>query len=438
MSTSLMAYRRGGYGSYPMTKTSSSSGSYSLSGRSYPSSGSYSLSGRSYPSSGSYSLSGRSYPSSGSYPLSGKSYPSSGSYPLSGSYPSSGGSYPSLESSDNNENENDFAFNEVYNDPFKKAIDTNDEYSETDYPFKYVEHPFTPILNVEPVIPKVIWCFWNDNNLPPLVKYCLDTWKRTMGPHGFEIRLCNIEQARNVMQMPGDNGQYLNYVLDTLLAQKRYAHFSDIFRYTVLSKYGGFYMDATTIIRHPRPFLNMYKKMVENPNYEIGLYTESFQSRIFPFIWNAILICRARSPMMIEWLQEAINALSKNCATYSKSLHRRGYDAAQELFQFKDDCYLITIAAFQKVMQRRSPSGHNLDKFILFEFADKGDGWWTLFYESQFNGDKFVRLLTDKSKYYDYPAIKLTRDQRIWMEERGITVARLYALDRQMRLRKWF
>lgn len=102
---------------------------------------------------------------------------------------------------------------------------------------EYQEKRGYPAGNIEENAP--IWFYWSNGteNAPDIVKDCLDSAKKLIGEH-------------KVVEI--DYNNYCNYVEIPYYIVEKYekgiisrAHFSDVLRFTLLSAYGGIWMDAT-------------------------------------------------------------------------------------------------------------------------------------------------------------------------------------------------
>ncbi|WP_151676196.1 MULTISPECIES: capsular polysaccharide synthesis protein [Acinetobacter] len=92
-------------------------------------------------------------------------------------------------------------------------------------------------LNVEKVeltVPKIIWMYWDTDNIPNIVKLCIKSVKT----HCFDYEV-NILNSSNI-------NQYIDLPLlneDVLPAQK-----ADLIRLELLTNYGGVWMDASIFL----------------------------------------------------------------------------------------------------------------------------------------------------------------------------------------------
>lgn len=89
-------------------------------------------------------------------------------------------------------------------------------------------------------IPRIVWTYWHSKEMPPLVISCIKTWRRFL--KGWDIRIVHKESV----------SEYLNENEDfppTLWEEPYIAHQADMIRFALIRKYGGVWLDATTIIR---------------------------------------------------------------------------------------------------------------------------------------------------------------------------------------------
>lgn len=91
----------------------------------------------------------------------------------------------------------------------------------------------------------VIWVCWfqGEENMPPLVKQCYKLLLQNS--NGHEVILLTSENIRKFVEIPKDIYEKVGS------GKMLLAHFSDILRMCLLSKYGGLWVDATYWITKP-------------------------------------------------------------------------------------------------------------------------------------------------------------------------------------------
>lgn len=90
-----------------------------------------------------------------------------------------------------------------------------------------------------PGIPKIIWSFW-DGEQPPIVKACIDSWKR-MAPD-YEIRLLDKESTKDIQKYKRSSDSIQRY--------------TDFVRLDRLSKHGGVWIDASVYLTKPLDWIH--------------------------------------------------------------------------------------------------------------------------------------------------------------------------------------
>lgn len=103
----------------------------------------------------------------------------------------------------------------------------------------------------EAQIPKIIhYCWFGNNEFPPLVKKCIKSWKKYLPE--YEFKLWN-EETFDISSN--------NWCKDAY-THKKYAFVADYVRLKVLYQYGGIYLDTDIIMyKTLNPFLTNYAFM---------------------------------------------------------------------------------------------------------------------------------------------------------------------------------
>lgn len=85
-------------------------------------------------------------------------------------------------------------------------------------------------------VPKIIWMFWFDEEIPELVNKCIVNTKRLH--QDYEIHILNKNTVTNFIELD----------LNKLIQKMPMANLSDLIRLKLLSKYGGVWLDASIIL----------------------------------------------------------------------------------------------------------------------------------------------------------------------------------------------
>lgn len=90
-----------------------------------------------------------------------------------------------------------------------------------------------------PMIPKQVFLFWHDEKLPTKMRENVDALRRSN--YNFLFYLYDLQTARSLLEDDVEFGRDLLLAFDTLLPM---AYKSDLWRYYVLYRFGGVYMDC--------------------------------------------------------------------------------------------------------------------------------------------------------------------------------------------------
>lgn len=91
-------------------------------------------------------------------------------------------------------------------------------------------------------IPKTIWTYWNNAELTPVVRKCIDTWKKYNPDYTV------------IIITPDNLRDYIDFDVKKVRFNDSAARESDIIRLNVLAKYGGVWCDASIMMTRPFDF----------------------------------------------------------------------------------------------------------------------------------------------------------------------------------------
>lgn len=151
-----------------------------------------------------------------------------------------------------------------------------------------------------------IWVLWfqGENNMPPIVKACVKSIKDHAGQH--KVILLSRENIHTYIDIP-------SYIYEKI--EKKYitlTHFSDIVRMGILSKWGGWWMDATvfctsTIMSYDTPFYSVkqtktYSRYVKSGNkWTAYLLAVGLNNYVTDFIYKLFLEYWKKYDSMIDY-----------------------------------------------------------------------------------------------------------------------------------------
>lgn len=135
-------------------------------------------------------------------------------------------------------------------------------------------------------IPKIIWSFWDNSELPKFIKECQKNWEK-YAPN-YQINLLNKNNLTEYVDMPQNWENLPPYRI------------SDVLRLKLLEKYGGIWMDASILL------LNNPDNFVEK---DITLFTTPSTTNENPIYENWFIASTKGNEIIKKWCQEVLYAL---------------------------------------------------------------------------------------------------------------------------------
>ncbi|MDQ7969985.1 MAG: capsular polysaccharide synthesis protein [Oxalicibacterium faecigallinarum] len=187
-------------------------------------------------------------------------------------------------------------------------------------------------------IPPIVWAYWNGSHPPLLIKRCFENW-RQFNP-AYTIRILDDISV----------GDYLPDLMNSL-AQIPVARRSDWIRLELLHRYGGIWLDASTILTESLDWIlaEQIETQSEFVGYYIGAYTKDLQC---PVIESWCMAAPAGSSFIRGVLFEFANeAITRGGHGYVEHLQNRGiYDRVRQNIDMPE--YLSIHLAMQVVLRK--------------------------------------------------------------------------------------
>ena len=199
-------------------------------------------------------------------------------------------------------------------------------------------------------IPKIIWTYWNTEELPEFIQKCIATVKKH-NP-SWQVNIVNDDNIKNYIDV--DINQYK--FIDS------HARRSDVIRCLILAKYGGVWSDASII---------MYKHLEELPlkQYEfIGYYLDGFTTNMdYPVLESWFFACVPGCKFMQLWKDAFLDINNFD----SVELYLEHIKATTDLQKLHNPAYLTIHAAAQYVLQNKM-SKYEIKEKMHFLKAEDG------------------------------------------------------------------
>lgn len=240
-------------------------------------------------------------------------------------------------------------------------------------------------------IPKVIWTYWSDPEIPESVQLCIDTW-RFHNPH-YDIVVLNKDKVSD----------FVDIDIYAMRNVENDVRASDILRLYLLQKHGGVWIDATMICTKPLEWL-----ISEDGNEFIGFFMGSFTSdNRYPVIENWFMACPSESNLIHLVYEEFMRIADFDSIDgYVQDVRDSGVDFQDIPFPE----YLAMHIAFQKVLQTS-------DSFALKIIDARGiDGPFRYLDENDWDSQRALDMLCKENRLKT-PLIKLRGIERGLIEE---------------------
>ena len=202
-------------------------------------------------------------------------------------------------------------------------------------------------------IPKIIWGYWDDSNVPVEMMRFFDRRKKVLG--GWEHRLLNKDNVYDH--------------IDKASFPKTFGHLSpphqaDWIRLAVLEKHGGCWMDAAIFVNKADALEELYKESVTAKSEMTAFYSEHFAKGKGPesYIENWFIMAPIHSKLITEWKKELEHAIRIGFKAYKKEVFK--HVDAEHIYPKPDDAlndqhwrtYLTMHACILMVLRRYKPN----------------------------------------------------------------------------------
>ena len=250
-------------------------------------------------------------------------------------------------------------------------------------------------------LPKIIWSYWNDENIPESVKKIMDHRAKIL--QGWDFRVLHDSTIHEYLDSFPPNYEKM-----------RQSHKSDWLRLALLEKYGGCWLDATIIVNSPSEFEKLYNDSVKQQSEFTGFYTPLGQKDGDPttFIESWFIMCPKGSRVIHAWYEEFMKACNMGFLEYRREAMKIHTFSTHIYNPSNEDVYLTVYATAQMAIQERLKRQVNI---ILYNSYDT---MYKLHYDcwnkekADYDSECIVALLHEKKDYVkQIPFIKLTHAQ---------------------------
>ena len=246
------------------------------------------------------------------------------------------------------------------------------------------------------VIPKTIWTFWNEPELPDFYRKCVNSW-RAMNPE-YQV---NVLHPENLHEFTNPDVLTLHPFCDDVRM------LADIVRLRVLSEHGGIWIDTAIICNRSLDWFLEPNRTDPNVEY-VGFYGDRFTLPEFanhaPLIENWMFACIPRSDLVTRWLKEYESMKTAN--GHVQELRTKHNVSTQNVPADSVD-YLVVYFCLQKILQTHPPD--------TFRFQVLSSDTTALSYLNDNNWDRdrgVDDLVGNPFKYFQQPVIRICKEER--------------------------
>lgn len=245
---------------------------------------------------------------------------------------------------------------------------------------------------VQKEYPRLIWVHW-DRNPPEYVKQFVGHNIQLLS--NFTITFLNDDIMKGYIDFSD-----LPKGFKTLSSQ----HKSDYFRLALLRKYGGIWLDATSLINSAEEFEKLYQETVDTQSDMMVFNSYHKPDRQLE---NGFIIAPKNSSVIDLWINEYKYAIEYNRLRYVRKLYREGIDFTPLMYTpVTKNTYLTAQRALQKVYQRKMP---NNSKILI---KDSEDAWFKFLIDCKFKRSCIRKNWQNPEIVAKYWFIKIMGDQR--------------------------
>lgn len=213
-------------------------------------------------------------------------------------------------------------------------------------PSIYQGHVAAAAEPVQTAIPPILWTYWNQPEPDAFVRQCLQSWR--LHCPGHAIRLVHPGNLHEYVG-PGD--------LPEAFAALHPTKQSDWLRLYLVHRFGGYWLDATTVLTRPPDWLDALRQ--QHGAGFAGFYLGGFtHDSAYPVVESWAFGAPPGDAFVAAWQREFHHALIEiGPDAYLQRLRQRD-DAATVLQGIADPEYLLIHVAAQQVLRR--PNGFRL------------------------------------------------------------------------------
>ena len=253
------------------------------------------------------------------------------------------------------------------------------------------------IKNLVPGTPKILWLYWDSEELPHTIQLIKNHNEKTI--KGWDIRYLNNKTIDDYIPR---SAYHKNY--NALVPQNQ----SDWIRLYIVYNYGGCWLDMGIIINDSKALNKIYEKSLKTGSEmtvfktvkKNGYFTHESGKKL-PLVVDSWFICAPKKSGVIKnWLQEFTNAMDEGFLNYKRRVISEGVDISKIHFANEEDTYLMVHICIQYLLQKK--------RLPKVTFLDSGKSMLKLQNICKWDNRCLADKLNNDPESKELPFIKLT------------------------------
>ena len=260
------------------------------------------------------------------------------------------------------------------------------------------------------ILPKTIYCYWNDYEENDLIKSFIENWKK-------KIQNWKIEVIHN-------NNLY-NYV-DNIFIEKYKNEptfrFSDFLRLELLSKNGGCWMDISTLIINPK-FLDIFYNEMLMYKYDVCVFElpSATIDASTPYLENWFIMAPKNSSYILDLYYEFNRAKEMDFIKYKQTvLIPSSVNLTKTIGYDYNNTYLMQHAIVLYLL--KSGKKYNINIKNATEYMFKIHNMFN------FDGPQIINFILTNNDWTNIDTIKLTSIDRHAIEHKNDFIKKIKLL----------
>lgn len=248
----------------------------------------------------------------------------------------------------------------------------------------WVEHSSDSVCNELEELPKTIWMYWDSNEKNHLVDFCIHNIKTVCSD--YQVNILNAENVTDYIDLP------------TFKEGLRKATISDYIRFALLKKYGGIWMDASTLLTENFDWFLSKMEGKENFIFYSDACTSDTQN---PIVESWFIVARKHSQFIKDWFTE----FEKCCLSDDPNSYYEAYKNNPVIQKIPNTDYLMCYISAAIVLSKRKYS-------ILYANAGSVGHYYNYYLFSNSLLIAIKLFLMNKRHIFTPKLVKFTKDTR--------------------------